>query len=107
MACPGSSSEGAVRPEHESNSAGPGAQGAVDTAQDPASPRDRQRPGGPKTARTLLPQAEQISGPAPRASRFLQAESFIVTVGADSRAPELPPPLWLFLLGPHGVNNPH
>ena len=28
-------------------------------------PHDRQRPGGPRTARTLLPRAEQISGPAP------------------------------------------
>lgn len=27
--------------------------------------RDRQRPGGPSTARTLLPRAEQIRGPAP------------------------------------------
>uniref|UniRef100_A0A8P0PP08 L1 transposable element RRM domain-containing protein n=1 Tax=Canis lupus familiaris TaxID=9615 RepID=A0A8P0PP08_CANLF len=26
-------------------------------------PRDRQRPGGPRTARTLLPRAEQIRGP--------------------------------------------
>ena len=27
--------------------------------------RDRQRPGGPRTTRTLLPRAEQIRGPAP------------------------------------------
>ena len=112
----GSSSEGLVGSyaerglrdrECESNSAGPGAQGTGDTAQDPASPRDRQKPGGPREARTLLPQAEQISGPAPRASRLLQTESSVVTAGADSRAPELAPPLGLFLLGPHGVNNPH
>ena len=43
--------------ERDFNSAGPGAQGARDTAQakDPASPRDRHRPGGHRTARTLLP----------------------------------------------------
>ena len=29
------------------------------------------------------------------------------TAGADSRAPELAPPMRLFLLGPHGVNNSH
>ena len=28
-------------------------------------PRDRQRPGGPRTARTLLLRAEKISSPAP------------------------------------------
>ena len=39
--------------------------GRRDTAQDPAYPRERERPGGPRTARTLLPRAEQISGPAP------------------------------------------
>ena len=44
--------------EGESDSAGPGALGAGDTAQDPASPGDRQRLGGPRTARTLLPGAE-------------------------------------------------
>ena len=75
--------------ECKSNSAGPGAQGARDTAQDPASPQDRKRPGGPRTGRTLLPRAEQISGPAPRASRSLQMESSVVTAGVDSRAPEL------------------
>ena len=69
-------------------------------------PRDRQRPGGPRTARTLLPRAEQISGPA-RSLQALQTETSGVTAGADSRAPELAPPLRLFLLGPHGVNNPH
>ena len=61
----GGSAEGAARP----GSANPTAQAPEhrgrDTAQDPASPRDRQRPGGPRTARTLLPRAEQISGPAP------------------------------------------
>ena len=70
-------------------------------------PHDRQRTGGPRTARTLLPQAEQISGHTPGASRPLQMESPGVTAGAESRAPELAPPLRLFLLGPQGVNNPH
>ena len=58
----------------ESNSGGPGAQGARDTAQDPTSPPDRQRPGWPRTARTLLPRAEQISGPAPWSLQVLQTE---------------------------------
>ena len=80
---------GATPPECESNRAGLGAQGARDTAYDPTSPRDRQRTGGPRTARTLLPQAEQLSGPAPGASRPLQTESCIVTAGAEYRAPEL------------------
>ena len=53
------------------------------------SPGDRQRLGGHRTARTLLPQVEQISGPSPRASRPLQTESSVVTAGADSRALEL------------------
>ena len=53
------------------------------------SPGYRQRPGGHRTARTLLPQVEQISGPAPRASRPLQTESSVVIAGADSRAPGL------------------
>ena len=69
-------------------------------------PRDRQRPGGPRTARTLLPRAEQSSGP-PRSLQALQTESSGATAGADSRAPGLALPLRLFLLGPHGVNNPH
>ena len=51
--------------ECESNSAGPGAQEAGITSQDPASPRDRQKPGRHRTARMLLTQAEQISGPTP------------------------------------------
>ena len=38
--------------------------GCQDTAQDLASPWDRQSPGRPTTARTLLPRAEQISVPA-------------------------------------------
>ena len=52
-------------------------------------------------------QAEEISGPAPRASRPLQTETSVVTAGADSRAPEMAPPLRLFLLRPHRINNPH
>ena len=65
----GGSAEGAAGRERESNSAGSGAQGAGDTAQDPASPRDRQRPGGPRTARTLLPQLSRSAAPP----RSLQA----------------------------------
>ena len=38
------------------------------------------------TARNLLPQAEHISGSAPRASMPLQTESSVVTTGAESRA---------------------
>ena len=38
--------------------------GCQDTAQDLASPWDRQSPGRPTTARTLLPRAEQVSVPA-------------------------------------------
>ena len=75
--------------ERESNSTGQGALGAGETAQDPASPWDRQRLGRPRTAGTFLPRAEQISGPDPGASRPLQTESSIVTVGAESRALEL------------------
>uniref|UniRef100_A0A8C0QPK3 L1 transposable element dsRBD-like domain-containing protein n=1 Tax=Canis lupus familiaris TaxID=9615 RepID=A0A8C0QPK3_CANLF len=55
--------------ERESNSAGPRAQGAGDTARDPASPRDRQRPGGPRTPRTLLPELSRVAAPPPGASR--------------------------------------
>ena len=79
---------GLPAPEHKSNNTGPRAQGAWDTAQDPTSPQDRQRPGVPRTARTLLPEAEQISGPACRASRHLQTESSVVTVGTEFRAQE-------------------
>ena len=92
--------------ERESNSAGPGALGTGDTAQDPAATRARQKPGGPRTARTLLPRDENISGPA-RSLQALQTESSGVTAEADSRAPELAPPLGLFLQGPDGVNTPH
>ena len=50
--------------ELESNSAGPGDRTPVHS---PGSglARDRQRPGGPRTTRTLLPRAEQIRGPGP------------------------------------------
>ena len=80
--------------------------GCQDTAQDLASPWDRQSPGRPTTARTLLPRAEQISVSA-LAPKVLQRESSIVTVGAESRASELPASLGWFLLEPHGLNNPH
>ena len=65
LASGGGSAEGAARP----GSANPPAQAPEHRApgHSPGSrlPRDRQRPGGPRTARTLLPRAEQISGPAP------------------------------------------
>ena len=61
--------------ERYSNSTGPGAQAAGDTAQDPALPRDRQRPGGPRTARAVLlpgsPKLIRSAAPAPGASRHL------------------------------------
>ena len=69
-------------------------------------PGDRQRPGGPRIARMLLPQLSRSAAP-PRSLQALQTESPGVTAGADSRATELAPPLRLFLLGPHGVNNSH
>ena len=80
--------------------------GRQDTAEDLASPWDRQSPGRPTTARPLLPITEQISVPA-LAPKILQMESSIVTVGAESRASELPASLGWFLLWPHGLNNPH
>ena len=51
-------------------------------------PGDRQRPGWPRTARTLLPRAEQISGPA-QSLQALQMDCSGVTVGAEYRYPEL------------------
>ena len=50
----GSMNPTAQAPEHRAPGHSPGS----------GLPRDRQRPGGPRTARTLLPRAEQISGPA-------------------------------------------
>ena len=84
--------EGAAQPGARIRQCRPGAQGARTQPRIRRSPGDRQKPGGPRTARTLLPQAEQISGPAPRESRALQAESSVVTAGADSKAPELATP---------------
>ena len=107
---PGGSGAGPLICSARGGSANPTAQtrstGRWDTAQDLASPRDRQRPGGPRTARTLLPQLSRSAAP-PRSLQALQTESSGATAGAESRAPELAPPLRLFLLGPHGVNNPH
>uniref|UniRef100_A0A8C0N314 L1 transposable element RRM domain-containing protein n=1 Tax=Canis lupus familiaris TaxID=9615 RepID=A0A8C0N314_CANLF len=90
---PGSANPPAQAPEHRAPGRSPGS----------GLPRDRQRPGGPRTARTLLPGAEQISGPAPEPPGPADG----VPAGAESRFPELPQPLGLFLLRPHGVNNPH
>ena len=50
---------------------------------------DRQKPGGQRTTSALLPQANQISSPAPIASRPLQTEISIITAGDESRAPGL------------------
>ena len=73
------------------------------------SPWDRQKPGGHRTARTLLPtRAVLISGPSPGASRPCRLRAAVIPVGADSRAGELVPPPLLFLLqGLHRINNPH
>lgn len=75
--------------ERESNSTGREHRVPADTVQDPALPRGQAEARRDRTARTLLPQVEQISGPSPRASRPLQTESSVVTAGADSRALEL------------------
>ena len=100
----GGSAEGAAGRERESNSAGSRAQGARH------SPGFR-LPGQAEAGRAQDSEdapapAEQISGP-PRSLQALQTESSGVTARAESRAPELAPPLGLFLLRPHGVNNPH
>ena len=59
------------------------------------------------TARTFLPQAEQISGPAPGASRPCRRRALELLQELIPGLQSWPPPLWLFLLGPQGVNNPH
>ena len=75
--------------EHDTSSTGQGAQGARDTAQDTALPRDWQRPGEPRISKTFLPlgaQAVQVScagqnilivACSPGASRPLKTESSI------------------------------
>ena len=63
------SMEEASPPEVRIQQHRPRSTGRLNTAQDPDSPRDRQRPGGHRTAKTLLLRAEQISGPAPRVTR--------------------------------------
>ena len=69
----GGSAEGAARP----GSANPPAQAPEHRApgHSPGSrlPRDRQRPGGPRTARTLLPQLSRSAAP-PRSLQALQTE---------------------------------
>ena len=58
--------EAAARPGARIQQCRPRRTGLRYTAQDLASPEtSRGRGGGPKTARTLLPRAEQIRGPAP------------------------------------------
>ena len=64
-----------------------------DTAQDPALPQDRQRWGGPRTARTLLPLgAPKLCKSAPHPREHpgqCGLGASVVTAGADSRAGEL------------------
>ena len=62
--------------------------------------------GGPRTARTLVPRAEQISGPAPEGSRRCRRRAPELLQELNPGLESWPPPLGLFLLGPHGVNNP-
>ena len=58
---------GAAAPGARCQQRRPPSQGAGDTAQDPALPRDRRRRGGPRTARTpLLPGAPSCAGQRPR-----------------------------------------
>lgn len=101
----GGSAEGAAGPERESTSAGSGAQGAGTQPRIPPPPGQAEA-GRAQDSKDAPAAAEHISGPA-RSLQALQTETSGVTAGADSRAPELAPPLGLFLLGPHGVNNPH
>ena len=69
-------------------------------------PRYRQRPGGPRTARTLLPRAQQTSSP-PWNLQALQMDFSGVTAGLNTGFQTWPLPLGSFLLGLHGVNNLH
>ena len=91
--------------EGESNSAGTGAQGTR------TQPRIRPPPGtgraweGPRQLRHFCPEWSRSASP-PWHLQALQRESSIVTVGAESRAPELPASLGWFLLGPHRINEP-
>ena len=96
---------GCAARERESTSAGSGAQGAGTQPRIPPPPGQAEA-GRAQDSKDAPAPAEQISGPA-RSLQALQTESSGATVGADSRAAELAPPLRLFLLGPHGVNNPH
>ena len=112
---PGSSSEGfgwrlrgegALRPRDcQSNSAGLGPR------EPETQPRIQRSPGTDRGQEAPGQQGHSCpelsrSVPCPGAPRPLQTESSIVTAGADSRTPSWPPSLWLFLLGPHRVNNP-
>ena len=99
--CGGGCAAGSVNPTRR-----PRSKGRRDTAQDPANPPGQAEAGRAQDSKDAPAPAEQISGP-PRSLQALQTESSGATAGADSRAPKLAPPLGLFLLGPHGVNNPH
>ena len=73
--------------EHESNSTGPGVQGAGDT--DPGlSPRTGRSQEGPGQQGCSCPELSR-STPRPRGIQALQTESSVVTAGHDSRAQEL------------------
>ena len=78
-----------------------------DTAQDPVLPPGQAEAGRAQDSKDAPAPAEQTSSPAPQSLQALQTEISVVTEGAESRFPELAPPLGLFLLGPHRVNNPH
>ena len=80
--------------------------GRRDTAQDPASPGTGRGREGPGQQGRSCPELSRSAAP-PRSLQALQTESSGVPAGAESRAADLAPPLGLFLLGPHGVNNPH
>ena len=92
--------------EGESNSAGTGAQGARTQPRIWPPPGTGRAREGPRQLGRFCPELSRSASP-PWHLQALQRESSIVTVGAESRAPELPASLGWFLLGPHGLNNPH
>ena len=85
----------------------PGPSALGDTTQDPVLPWGRQRPGGHRTARSLLlpgQGAVQVSGPTPEYPGPCALGATMVNVGADARAGQLatgtgvvPPGVTLYL----------
>ena len=92
--------------EGESNSAGTGAQGARTQPRIWPPPGTGRAREGPRQLGRFCPELSRSASP-PWHLQVLQRESSIVTVGAESRAPELPASLGWFLLEPHWLNNPH